>query len=144
MIVYFDTSALVATYVVDSCTQHATKARADARHVATSVLAFPETLAAFSALVRAGALTRPRRERIEARFVADWSTFHRVRLDSRILADVRRVLRQHPLKGADAAHLSSALIVARGCARSGVEHRFACDDRALARAAAAEGLAAAW
>ncbi len=144
MIVYFDTSALVATYIVDRCTKKAVRARGDAEHVTTSHLAYAEVLAAFGAAARVRALTRRQRERLEARFAVDWGEFHRIRLDSRILPDVRRVLGRHPLKGADAVHLASALVVARGCSAAGLECRFACDDRALVAAAVAEGLSTAW
>ncbi len=144
MIVYFDTSALVATYVIDTCTPRALKARRGATAIATSLLAHAETLAAFGAMARARALTNAQRSKIESRFLADWQGFHRIRLGQRRLPDVRRLLRQHALKGADAVHLASACLVARGCAASGVEARFACDDRALAAAAELEGLALSW
>lgn len=144
MIVYFDTSALVATYVVDDCTPKAMKARRAASALATSLLAYAETLAAFAALFRAKALTRAQRDKIESRFLADWPDFHRVRLEQRLLPEVRRIVRAHALKGADAVHLASASLVAHGCMVAGLEVFFACDDRALATAAASEGLTLAW
>jgi uncharacterized protein len=144
VIVYFDTSALVATYVADSCTREALRARRAATALATSLLTYAETLAAFGALARARALNRAQRTKAESRFVADWPDFHRVRLDLRLLPDVRRLLGRHALKGADAIHLASASAVTRGCAAAGLEVRFACDDRALAKAAVAEGLTLAW
>jgi uncharacterized protein len=144
VIVYFDTSALVATYVVDDCTPNAIKARREASAVATSLLAYAETLAAFRAMARTRALTRAQRDKAESRFLSDWSDFHRVRLEQRLLPDVRRILQRHALKGADAVHLASACIVARGCMTAELESLFACDDRALAAAAAAEGLTLAW
>jgi hypothetical protein len=144
VIVYFDTSALVANYVVDDCTPDANRARSEASAVATSVLAYAETLGAFAALLRAHALTRAQRTKVESRFLTDWSDFHRVRLEQRLLPDVRRILHRHALKGADAVHLASACIVARGCDDAGLASSFACDDRALRAAAVAEGLTLAW
>ena len=144
MISYFDTSALVATYVVDDCTPRATKARHQASAIATSVLAYAEALAAFGALARARELSRAQWVKVEAQFLADWPDFHRVRLEQRVLPDVRRILQRHALKGADAVHLASACLVARGCATAGLESSFACDDRALSTAAVAEGLILAW
>ncbi len=144
MIVYFDTSALVATYVQDTCTREAVKTRQSATALSTSLLAYAETLAALGALARARALTRAQRARVESRFLADWSDFHRVRLEQRLLPDVRRILQRYPLKGADAVHLASACLVIRGSMAAGLEARFACDDRALARAATSEGLTLAW
>ena len=144
MIVYFDTSALVATYVQDECTPEATQARRQASAIATSALAYAETLAAFGAMTRARHLTRAQRIKVESRFLADWPAFHRVRLEQRLLPDVRRILSRHALKGADGVHLASACLVARGCANAGLESSFACDDRALCAAAALEGLSLAW
>ena len=144
MIVYFDTSALVATYVTDACTPKALKARKQADAIATSLLAYAETLAALSTLTRRRALTRAQREKAESRFLTDWTEFHRVRFEARLLPDVRRMLRHHPLKGADAVHLASAYLVASRCAAAGVDLTFACDDRTLAAAAVDEGLTLAW
>lgn len=144
MILYFDTSALVATYVADACTEDALFVRGQASVIATSLLTYAETLAAFAILQRSRRLTVAQRRRVESRFQADWMAFQCVRVDKRLLPDVRRILAEHPLKGADAVHLATASRVARACAAAGVEHRFACDDRALAAAAKTEGLALAW
>lgn len=144
MIVYFDTSALVATYVVDDCTPDATRARREASAVATSLLTYAETLASFGGLMKARALTRAQRGKAESRFASDWTSFHRIRLESRLLPDIRRILQRYALKGADAVHLASACLVARGCSAAGLESLFACDDRALSAAAVAEGLTLAW
>ena len=67
-----------------------------------------------------------------------------MRLERRLLPDIRRILQRHPLKGADAVHLASACLVIRGANAAGLEARFACDDRGLATAAVAEGLELAW
>jgi uncharacterized protein len=144
VIVYFDTSALVATYVDDACSAAAITARADARAIATSLVAFAETLAAFASLTRARALTPGQRRKAESAFLADWPSFHRLRVDGRLLPEIRRILGHHPLKGADSIHLASALLVSRRAVAAGLETRLACDDRALAAAATAEGLLLAW
>ena len=144
LIVYFDTSALVATYVADACSAKAMRARRAADGVATSLLAYAETLAAFGSLQRSGKVTPSARRLVESRFLADWKEFRHVRLEGRLLPHIRRVLAAHPLKGADSVHLASACVVARACANAGIECSFACDDRPLAAAALAEGLALAW
>jgi predicted nucleic acid-binding protein len=144
MIVYFDTSALVATYQRDRCSDAAVLARRGASALATSFLAYAETIAALSASAREGYLTRRERDLLTSRFVADWSGFQRIRVDARTLPDTRRALAKHPLKGADAVHLACALLTARGCTAAGVAFMFACDDHALSTAAEAEGLSLAW
>ncbi|HWL88197.1 MAG TPA: type II toxin-antitoxin system VapC family toxin [Polyangiaceae bacterium] len=144
MIVYFDTSALVAVYVDDDCSEEARSAFWAADRVATSLLTYAETLGVFSALLRVRAVTKAQRERIEGEFLVDWAWLQRVRLESRLLPDIRRMVRHHPLKGAAAVHLASSLFVAHGCASAGIDYRFACNDRTLAAAASAEGLTLAW
>lgn len=144
MIVYFDTSALVALYVRDRCSAQAQAARDRAARVTTSLLAHPEALAAFAALRRARRLRAADHDHARSRFLDDWESFHRVRLDARVLPEVRRVLKHYPLRGADAVHLASANLVARAFAGADEEVRFACDDRPLATAAMADGLTPAW
>ena len=143
MIVYFDTSALVATYVDHTCTKQARAAKRSAR-VATSVLTYAETLGTLGTLTRARALTRRAAAKVESEFLAEWTDIQRIKLDDRLLPDVRRIVKFHSLKGADAVQLASACLVARGCANAGVACQFACDDHDLVRAAAAEGLVLAW
>ena len=46
--------------------------------------------------------------------------------------------------GSGKTQLASALLVSRGCSHAGIELHFACGDRNLRRAAAAEELALAW
>jgi predicted nucleic acid-binding protein len=144
VIVYFDTSALVALYVSDRCSRAARAARDGSDRIATSLLAYPEALAALSALKRGRGL-RPRdHDRAVTRFLEDWNTFHRVRLDSRVLPEARRLLKHYALTGADAVHLASANLMARAFSATGETIRFACDDRRLADAADDDGLELAW
>jgi predicted nucleic acid-binding protein len=143
VIVYFDTSALVATYVEQTCSSQARAAKGAAR-IATSMLTYAETLGALETLIRRRSLSRRTGAKIETEFLAEWSHIQRVRLDERLLPDVRRMVKFHSLRGADAIQLASACLVARGCGTAGVECQFACDDRDLTRAATAEGLQLAW
>ena len=71
MLVYFDTSALVTLYVQDRCTKQAQAARRAASHIATSFLAYAETLAAFARLRRARDLSVAQHERALSAFLAD-------------------------------------------------------------------------
>jgi predicted nucleic acid-binding protein len=144
MIVYFDASALVPLYVRDRVTTQATRARRAAKHIATSLLSYAEVLAALGHLRDRKALDDSAHRLATSRFLGDWPTMHRVPLQTRLLGDVRRILEAHRLKGADAVQLASALLVLRAVALEGLDGRFACDDRALSRAARGEGLFLAW
>jgi uncharacterized protein len=143
MIAYFDTSALVACYVQGVSTKRALGLKIAAQ-ATTSLLTYAEALGVFSVLVRTGALSQPAFTKVEGQFVADWTEVHRVKVESRLLPEVRRLIATHALKGADAIQLASACLVARSCTMGSAPFQFASDDRALSRAAEAEGLTLAW
>jgi len=71
-----------------------------------------------------------------------WELFHKVPVGPKLAPELRRVLRLHNLRSADAVHLASALLPHRRMAWAAF--RFAAHDRALRAAAEAEGLALAW
>jgi predicted nucleic acid-binding protein len=144
VIVYFDTSALVALYVDDACSPESLRAWNSADGVAASILTYAEALGTLGVLARTGHIDKAHRRRAESEFLAHWTKMQRVRLEDRLLGDVRKLLRDHPLKGADAVQLASAMYVARGCRRAGHDFAFACDDRTLRAAAEDEGIPLAW
>ena len=144
MIVYFDASALVPLYVRDRASAAASRARQSADGVATSLLSYAEVLAAMDQLRRRRSVSAPGHRLAVSRFLADWPTFHRVALVSRLLGDVRRLVEDHPLKGADAVQLASALFVSHGARAAGIAFTLACDDGTLTAAARREGLHLAW
>jgi uncharacterized protein len=143
MIAYFDTSALIACYVQGGSSKKAIGLRAAAQ-ATTSLLTYAEALGVFGVLVRTGVLSQLAFTKVEGNFLADWHELHRVKVESRILPEVRRLVTTHSLKGADAIQLASACLVARSCITNGMPFQFASDDRALSRAAKAEGLTPAW
>jgi uncharacterized protein len=144
MIVYFDASALVPLYVRDRTSAAAIRARGSADALATSLLSYGEVLGAFAQILRRRAISKAAHRLAVSRFLADWPTFQRVPLVPRLLGEVRRLIDSHPLKGADAVQLASALQVLQGVAAAGFEGCLACDDRAIARAGREEGLRLAW
>jgi predicted nucleic acid-binding protein len=142
--VYFDSSAVVALYVAQAISPNARSTRRTAGALATSWLTYAEVLATLRLMGRRRLLTTASEQLAISRFLVDWSSFQRLLLDRRVAAHVRRLLSAHPLKGADAVQLASALILARRAADGGVPFSFATDNRTLARAAMAEGLTLAW
>jgi hypothetical protein len=73
-----------------------------------------------------------------AGFAADWSETLRVPLTAQTMARVPDLCRRHPLRGADAVHLSAALFLRD----EGLDGEFVCGDERLLAAARAEGLRA--
>ena len=144
MILYLDTSALVGLYVAEDVSPRVRRACHQAETVATSMLAWPEALAAFSRKHREGDLTERQHDRVLAAFRGDWATWIRLPLDRRLLPETARVLRHHRLTGADAVHLATALLLQRRFQEAGEQVHFACNDRRLQSSAEADGLPAAW
>jgi uncharacterized protein len=131
IVLYVDTSALVKLYVEESGSDVVRARILTAEHVATSVLAWPETLATLARRRREGLLSAKEHEALGAQFRVDWSALVAVDLDGRVLELVDELVALHPLRGADAVHLASALVLVE----AGLYVAFACADRTLAAAA---------
>jgi predicted nucleic acid-binding protein len=146
LILYLDTSALVTLYVSEETSARARRTTRRADQVVTSLLAYPETLAAFSRRAREGTLTTTQHDAAGAAFRAAWSSWSRIPLDKRLLPEISRLLKLYPLRGGDAVHLASAVLVRRRLSESESDDEilFACNDEPLRRAAEADGFRVAW
>lgn len=135
MILFADTSALIKLYIEEagsvSMARHARASR-----VAASVLAYAEMYATFARRLREDLLTREEHDELGQRFERDWQSVIVMPLRPALVARIPRLVGDHPLRGADAVHLASAL----GLRDAGLETRFAASDARLAAAATAEGL----
>ena len=135
MILYLDTSNLVKLYVLEADSEIIKALVADASLIVTSRIACPEF---YSALMR-------RRNRIEISeedydrlctlFADDWERLSILDFNE---LEAGRLVRKHGLRGADAIHLASAVLLAQ--ADESVEMVFSSADRKLNEAAVAEGL----
>ena len=141
-VVYWDTSALLAIFIDDAASRQARKWWKQDTLPASSWLAFPEALAALGQRHRQGHLGAGEHRQALAELETTWAGFHKVPVGPKLAPELRRVLRLHGLRGADAVHLASALLIHRRT--GGDAFRFAVHDRALATAAQAEGLELAW
>ena len=81
-------------------------------------------------------LTAEELEKLQIRFATDWEKIAQIPVVQEVLSHIPELCERHPLRGADAIHLSSALLLFR----EGLEVTFACSDLRLLEAAAAEGL----
>ena len=70
-------------------------------------------------------------------FHQDWQSFIRVEINDELNAYIDRVVERYPLRGFDAIHLASAMLVHERLPEDLV---FACFDDRLTRAARSEGL----
>jgi predicted nucleic acid-binding protein len=137
LILFLDTSVLVKLYIAEPGSERMREAAGQGEPVAVSVLAFAEIHATFSRRRREELLMDAELEQLRLGFANDWDELKQVPVGAAVLRLVPDLCKNHPLRGADAVHLASALLLHQ----EGLEVRFACSDRHLLAAAAAEGLA---
>lgn len=133
---FADTSALVKLYVAEAGA--ATMWRlAGELPIAVSELAWAELHATLARRQREGLAAPAAVAEVSARFEQHWDAFLVVDL-APTRARVRELVGRRVLRGADAVHLASALLLAD----EGLGIRFACSDQRLVDAARHEGLEA--
>lgn len=135
MILFADTSALIKLYMEETGSA-AMAERARRARIALSVLAYAEVYSTFARRLREALLTGEEHDRLVDQFEHDWQSVIAVATRPDVVARVPRLVRQHPLRGADAVHLASALTLQE----AGLEVTFAVADARLVEAAAKEGL----
>jgi predicted nucleic acid-binding protein len=137
MILYLDTSALVKKYFQERFSDHILSLWKQAGEVITSTVAYAETLAAFHRKKREADFSADAfRIAVEA-FKLDWKGFFKVEVTEDLNEIIDRVLGRHPLRGFDAIHLASSLLVREYLHE---DLLFSCFDQRLTQAAADEGL----
>lgn len=135
MILFADTSALIKLYIEETGSA-AMAERARSVRLALSALAYAEVHATFARRLREALLTEDEYRELVARFEHDWQGVIVVALRPALLGRIPRLVKEHPLRGADAVHLASALTLQE----AGLETAFAVADGRLVEAAAKEGL----
>ena len=138
MILYLDTSALVKLYVEEQGSAEIRAAVDTAQAVCTSMVAYVEVHAALARAADEGRITGQERARAVADFRADWPEYAVVQVTQRVADLAAELALAHGLRGFDAIHLGSALVVR---AESGAEVRFLAWDERIRRAAQAAGFA---
>lgn len=137
MIVYFDTSALVKRYVAEPDSAVVLDLWERTVFIGASQLLYAEMSATFARKRREQPGSIALLDRAEQAFREDWPTLYRIPVDDEVNRRVDDLLIRRALRGADAVHLASALML-RELADAPVH--FACADATLLEAAHAEGL----
>jgi uncharacterized protein len=137
MIVYFDTSALVKRYLVEEGSPAVEALWNETTRVVASEILYDEMAATFARKRREVPADAEGIEKARANFRAEWPSLRRVAVNDDVHHRVDELLARHPLRGADAIHLASALLVHEALQQP---LTFACADAKLVAAARAEGL----
>lgn len=132
---YLDTSALVKRFVAEPGTEAIRRLFASGESIATSKIAYAEIYAALARRRREDDLTPRAFARACSQFERDWTGYVRVAVHDDVLATARKLLLRHPLKGYEAIHLASALLLQDAL---GADLLFGAADDRLLRAAQAE------
>ena len=134
MILYLDTSSLVKLYLDEVHSEAVHRWAQEAEVLATSRVAYPETLAALARRRRKGDLDDASFQRVSTTFKEQWPSFAILDLNEMVAGELAIT---HALRGLDAIHLAAALEL-RGDIE-GTFVAFTAFDRRLAQAATAEG-----
>jgi uncharacterized protein len=146
-VLYLDSSALIKHYQnelgTNALNERLKLEAKGSRQVFTSILTYAEIHAIVARRAREKLLSPREAGTVHDAFDADWTTaLTTMELDSDVLIFTRDIVKTHPLKGADAVQLASALCL-RDMARAGGSNLtqynkqivFACSDRQLNSAA---------
>ncbi len=134
---YFDTSALIKQFVEESGSRRVEALITAEPQIATSKVAYAEVHASLAKKWREGAMTEAFYERISRSFDSEWTAYIRLDLVDPLLALTRDLLRRHPLRGFDAIHLASAILLQQQLNEA---TQFVASDTRLLTAARTEGL----
>ena len=135
--IYLDSSALVKRYTEEVGTDFVKSILATNGLITTSKLTYPEMLSALMRKVRTGEIEKKTFNGIVDKFDKDWDHILVLDFHNDLLPIVKNLIEKHPLKAADAIHLSSALWLKLS---SKVDVTFVASDSNLLKAAAAEKL----
>jgi len=137
MILYLDTSALLKKYFNEVGSNEIITNWKAAEAIVISTVAYAETLAAIHRKKREMGSEKAMFEKILELFKRDWNSFIRVEVTDELNEWIDKMISRYPLRGFDAIHLASALIVHD---RLPENFLFACYDNPLLQAAQMAGL----
>ncbi len=104
---------------------------------ATSIVSYAEARAAFARRFRENSFTSDDHDRLKAFFDKDWRNYFILNITQDMVKLAGNLAEKHALRGFDAIHLASALLLHREVSTSVV---FSCFDSRLEKAAMREGL----
>jgi len=137
MILYLDTSALVKKYFKEVGSNHVISLWKKSIAIVTSSVAYAETMASFYRKKREANIKEKLITKTINIFKKDWKSFVRIEANDDLNEKIDKLIDRYPLRGFDAIHLASALIINETVSEAFL---FACFDKRLLNAAITEGL----
>lgn len=137
MILYLDTSSLVKLYVEETGSKEVKKLVEAAQIVSTSRIAYVEAIAGVTRKLREEELNKEEWGQIVKDLERDWESYFIIEVSEAVTKLAVDLINRHPLRGFDAIHLASGLLLKR---RTKLNVSFSCFDKTLKEAAGAEGL----
>lgn len=137
MILYLDTSAIVKRYFHEPYSDEVISKWKDADEILTSSVAYAETMASIYRKKRDVDISNKVINKVVGLFQADWQSFIRVEVTDELNDHINKAVKKHPLRGFDAIHLASCLMVNE---RLSENLLFVCFDNKLTHSAHLEGL----
>ena len=137
MILYLDTSAILKRYFQESFSEEVSAKWKQSEMIVTSSVAYAETMATIYRKQKEADIDNKVIQKIIQAFQMDWSGFIRVEVTDDLNEYINNMLQKHPLRGFDAIHLASALVIYEKFPRI---FFFACFDQKLNQAARLESL----
>jgi uncharacterized protein len=110
---YLDTSSLVKLYIEEVGSGDVRDLVAQATVVATSIVAYPETRAAFARLRRSRDLTPAKFSEAKRAFEEQWPAFLKLGVTAPVSHEAGEFAERYALRGFDALHLASFAEIAR-------------------------------
>ena len=108
---YLDSSALIKRFVEEKGSERVRKIVEEEGPVATAKIAYAEIHSGLARKKREGHLSSDRYALICRQVELDWDAYVRMDLTDEVLSLARALIQRHPLRGFDAIHLASALIL---------------------------------
>lgn len=138
MIGYFDSSSIVKWFFDEPYMDLARNIRDESDIAFTSLVSFPEVMSAFNRAWKEKRCSRADAEKVRKELIRIWPAFQWVKPDAALTDQAGQLVFKHNLKGMDALHLASALLLKRE--GKGAKVFFSCFDQRLNHAADKEGL----
>ena len=137
MILYLDTSALLKKYFRETGSKEVIDSWRAANEIVSSSVAYAEAMASLHRKRRETRISTKTIANILDAFQRDWESFIRIEVTDDLNESINRITATYSLRGFDAIHLASALLIYE---RIPEDFHFACFDRILLQAAQGEGL----